>query len=123
MYQPNPTDTSVHPKVAGHNVHFYKCVCAQNNKTIPASVPVVLYKSNAYVIITCSCARYKEIPTLLLFCCFCPPVVLQEVAFFYRKAEIEGHSHLQQGSAIASWYYTTNHIPVIQCLSAVLMMI
>ena len=48
-------------------------------------------------------SRYKEIPTDLLFCCFCPPVLLQEVAFFHRKAETEGHSHLQQGSAKASW--------------------
>ena len=47
-----------------------------------------------------------------------PPLVLQEVAFFYPKPDIvDGQSHLQQGSGIALkpslMTINTNHMPVI----------
>ena len=81
---------------------------------------VYIYCLCNYNLFMCKVQGDTYRPTILLLL---SPVVLQEVDFFYPKAETVGHSHLQHGSAKASWYYTTNHIPVIQCLSAVLMML
>ena len=42
------------------------CLAALENKIIPRCVPLVKSDSDAYVFITRSCARYKEIHTDLL---------------------------------------------------------